>query len=1469
MGNPHACGQCPITYYRQILALCELPPAYGVYHPNAQKMFPTDVISKAKEYHAIIEPLGGMGAYTEPQGIQAFREHVSSFIKARDGYPSYPKNIFLTNGASNAIQIVLTALIASEKDAIMTPGYQYPLYSSLISLLGGNQVCYELDEEDKGWIVTKESLERSYTSAVSRGLVIKAMSIINPGNPIGYCFDRSSLEIICEFCANRKIMLLADEVYQQNIYNGKEFISAKKVCCEIPACDNQLELISFHSTSKGIMSECGKRGGYMELCNISPFFHQQLVKLVSETSPCANTSGQIMTSLLANPPLPSDKSYAKFQKEKSNVLDSIASRMTSLVNGLNKINGITCQPVEGSLYAFPSVKLPQRSIKAAKATGEAPDAFYCLSLLEKTGMCVVLASNFGGIPGTNRFGFRITCLFSDDKITEVIEGIAKHHEEFYQLYTSCNCPRESLPPSKPKLKCLDHYTLICENAEQVAEFHIEYLGFRFLRTVDVNTGTVDKNNIDMKNYVLEPPGNPHMSVVITEGLNDDTIFRKYMKRYGAGIHHVAFEVDDVEGAFQYLRANGVRTTSDSVTTDMLSGLKQFFIDPAHAGFYIELIERPSDSESSDEIVNSMESEEERKHTSYEKTRTDHSFFTKGNMSDLANTMHSMLLEDDGPSIADDMTRLVSTPSVLSKTKQLDIGPIQLVGFSVENPKDAMKFLLDSFNFRFVRHDSSSGRIYLRAYDTEHEFLMFIEEALSQDEQRSALVNFSVSEVQLHQHIGQGVLLELQKAYTTYRVNLCSEQLVSSSSCIVDCCSSPNQLSVHINLSQESVLCFLMEPSNLPKWTGHKAIRYLKHKGQWVETRLNKAGKLIDFALHIERSGNDVEVFWPERELSIIFATKGTSIGSTEMVLSLPSSASASASLRSTSQLRRIIELELNLLKAILEDNIVCIPDHFFSQIHLHHLEIYGLKAEVEIDATLFQQGGFQGEIVVKGKLFDLMSTDFALTVRTIPLAILRPANLQDIKIGIRLAKELGVPFVVRGSQVSHSAGGQAQSKGILLDISTFNSIKVCQHQFQDDRSIKVGAGAMWNDVIQHTLDRGLMPPVVNDYQFLSVGGTISVGGVGFMSHMQGIQASHVKEVDVVTGIGDLMKASPDVNRDLFDLVRGGLGQFGVVTSLTIPLIEAPSRILTLKAFYSQKNGAQYFINEVKHLIEAENVDMLHAFLKPSTKDCIASVVGNDAYSSSSDEFKNSIDQGGECGELVYYLELGVYEYVSSDDDDSSASTRKTDQDSIDSLKKTLSGLNIIGGVYFEENHDFMSYLRREPPVIETNKVHGSVPHPSFATILSEEATTSLLKTHIGSPDRGEDGMNEILIMPVRGNAKLKKGQPTPMFPLPTKGSSSSSELSFFLLFLGSAVPKDQQLTVQESIEKIRNHHRNLYEHSKSMGGKRYSYDTLTSEQSEDEWKDHYGEETWGCIIEGKRKFDPYHIFRSSGIHFFN
>ena len=96
-------------------------------------MFPSDVIRRAKEYRSAIP--SGTGSYTNSQGVQLFREHIASFIQERDGHTAYPGDIFITNGASAGIQNCMTALIASDKDAIMIPIPQYPIYSALITLL--------------------------------------------------------------------------------------------------------------------------------------------------------------------------------------------------------------------------------------------------------------------------------------------------------------------------------------------------------------------------------------------------------------------------------------------------------------------------------------------------------------------------------------------------------------------------------------------------------------------------------------------------------------------------------------------------------------------------------------------------------------------------------------------------------------------------------------------------------------------------------------------------------------------------------------------------------------------------------------------------------------------------------------------------------------------------------------------------------------------------------------------------------------------------------------------------------------------------------------------------------------------------------------------------------------------------------------------------------------------------------------
>ena len=113
IGNPHSVGVHPLTWPRQVLALVDLPDEVGVDHPLAAEMFPADAIQRAR---IIKQGLGGFGtgAYSHSKGIKMLREDVAHFIHRRDRgvAPVDVENIFLTNGASDAIRSILTALIA-------------------------------------------------------------------------------------------------------------------------------------------------------------------------------------------------------------------------------------------------------------------------------------------------------------------------------------------------------------------------------------------------------------------------------------------------------------------------------------------------------------------------------------------------------------------------------------------------------------------------------------------------------------------------------------------------------------------------------------------------------------------------------------------------------------------------------------------------------------------------------------------------------------------------------------------------------------------------------------------------------------------------------------------------------------------------------------------------------------------------------------------------------------------------------------------------------------------------------------------------------------------------------------------------------------------------------------------------------------------------------------------------------------
>lgn len=1474
MGNPHCAikgKQIPMSFYRQVLALCELPRDIGVDHPLVEEIFPNDAISRAKEILQGLEEYGGIGSYVEPKGVRMFREHVASFIEARDGYPSNANNIFLTNGASSAIQLCLDCILENEDDAIMLPSFHYQIYSDKAKSMGRGVIEYALEKDD-GWTITYEALEEAYRIALETGKNVKCLCIINPGNPTGSVLSEDAIVSALQFCASRKIILLADEVYQDNVYSGNEFISAKKVASK---CDEKVQLVSFHSTSKGFLGECGRRGGYMETFNMPNVFHDEVLRLIGETLPCANTIGQVMTSLMAKPPRVEEASFATFTREKRIVSSAYEKRAELIVDGLNNINGIKCPPIQGAIYVFPSIEMfPLAAIHAAEKQGIAPDQLYCLELLESTGLYVTPASTFSTSKCKDIHGFRMSLLFHEDDVPSIVEKISKHHHTFLCKYSISSIPpslQVEMSMNQIELKRLDHYTMICDDAKAVSDYHVEQLGFKLLRTIHLNTGTVADDEIDMLNYVLQPPEDTDKTLVVTEGKNDETIFRKYSNIWGAGIHHVAFEVEDIEASFSYLKMHQIKTTSDRITKDMLTGLKQLFIDPCHAGFFIELIERPKSK--SDKEEDTMDKE-------------NRSYFAKKNMVDLANSMHSVLTADllsdeEGTLLDDDPTPLQTSPASdgsndnvlvdnpkigLSCTEKNSIkdtqnigyvpnengptlGPLRMIGFKVESWNESMKFLLDTFNFRFVKFDQARDRIFLGldSKDTENSFGLSLQKVSEASEFRQAFVSFASTDISLDQD-GDCDELALPKQNTIYQINLVADSLVNLDLQPVKV--SRSDLCVHINRSEIDVVNFLLDPRNLSQWTGHKSIHYSRSEESWVEVRMNQTNQLIKSPLQVNRRGNTVEITWTHRNLTIEILTKRLSSDITEICLGLPTTLPT----KLVCKLRRMIMIELNILKAILEDNTHFIPDSHFQQVESFHLEIFNIQnmhSELEVPSC------FQGEMITLNsdeRLFRKMSTDFALTIHSDPYIILKPKSNGDIKTAIQMATDLGLQLVVRGSEISHSAGGQAQTDGgILLDISDFKELTLNDA----DNTLRIGSGCYWNDVVQFTLDHGYMPPVVNDYQYLSVGGTISMGGVGFMSHKYGIQAGHVKELQVVSGQGNVVRASKDHNQDLFDVARSGLGQFGVVTSVSIPLVPAPKNIVTLKFFYTQTEGHDCFVNDMKTFVDL-NIDMIHAFLKPCKVATISKLVDKELNG----EFKETIIDGESKGEVVYFVELGIYE------------TPEASNISADDVKKLIQRMNIIGKTdgIFESSHDFMTYLRRDPPVISTNKSQGkSVPHPSFATTLAEDTTNSLLAKHINSPFRGDDSTNEILIMPIKSNKYLGSGSPTPMFPLPKSKDGNESDLSFFILFLGSAIskPDGDESSLLDEINCIRNHHRELYKESKKLAAKHYCYDTITCELKEEDWKEHYGVEVWSKIVEAKHKYDPFYLFRSKGVKFFD
>ncbi|KAM7446074.1 glycerol-3-phosphate O-acyltransferase 2 [Porites harrisoni] len=431
-GDPQAFGQRPISSLRQFLA-CLLCPSF-----LEEQSYPQDIKEKARRILEATRQFS-IGSYTDSTGLRIVREHVAQFITKRDGYTADPDSIFLTSGGATAIKIALAALATGCSDEhkaglmIPVPGfYHYPARSKQLSLY---QIPYFLDE-DNDWALDvcelKRALDKSRLHCRPRGLVV-----INPGNPTGQVLTYENIKEVIKFCAREKLVLFADEVYQETVFtNEVQFHSCRKVVRDLGPEYDKFQLMSINSASKGFHGECGLRGAYLEIVGFSKEVLAQFRSYLSSPHIAPSTIGQAAVGAICNPPQPGDESYETFIKEKMSILDSYQRKARITTTMLNSLEGVSCNAVTGSLYAFPKIVLPQKAIEEAMLKKCTPDEFYCWRMLEETGISPVPGSSFGQKEGT--YHFRLTILPSEEKVVPMFDRISKFHKEFMDKYRNNN-----------------------------------------------------------------------------------------------------------------------------------------------------------------------------------------------------------------------------------------------------------------------------------------------------------------------------------------------------------------------------------------------------------------------------------------------------------------------------------------------------------------------------------------------------------------------------------------------------------------------------------------------------------------------------------------------------------------------------------------------------------------------------------------------------------------------------------------------------------------------------------------------------------------------------------------------------------------------------------------------------------------------------------------------------------------------
>jgi FAD/FMN-containing dehydrogenase len=184
-----------------------------------------------------------------------------------------------------------------------------------------------------------------------------------------------------------------------------------------------------------------------------------------------------------------------------------------------------------------------------------------------------------------------------------------------------------------------------------------------------------------------------------------------------------------------------------------------------------------------------------------------------------------------------------------------------------------------------------------------------------------------------------------------------------------------------------------------------------------------------------------------------------------------------------------------------------------------------------------------------------------------PALIARCANAGDVAKAVAFARAHGLPIAIRGGG-HNGAGLGSVDDGVVIDLSLMRDVEVDP----DARTVRVGGGCTWGEVDAATNEHGLATPS-GIISTTGVGGLTLGGGLGHLTRKCGLAIDNLLEAEVVLANGEQVRANADENPDLYWALRGGGGNFGVVTSFLFRLHDVGT-VIAGPTFWPVESGAE-------------------------------------------------------------------------------------------------------------------------------------------------------------------------------------------------------------------------------------------------------------------------------------------------------